>query len=146
LVSASNPYNPAIDGNYSVILSGGLSASAASISQTGLIPAGTESLLFEAQPDLGTLDVLVGTQIIPFAAIGSGPNYTFFYAANISAWAGETEQITFSALEDFSGPNNWEIDDVSFSPNTVTPEPNTLALLLMGAGAFSLRRWRAKDS
>jgi hypothetical protein len=40
-------YSP-IDGDYSVVLQGTFSAAA--ISQTGLIPSGTQSLLFDAQP------------------------------------------------------------------------------------------------
>jgi hypothetical protein len=53
---------PVIDGNYSALLQGGLLyisdiPASASISQTGLIPAGMQSLLFEAQPGRGTLDV-----------------------------------------------------------------------------------------
>jgi hypothetical protein len=133
---------PAIDGNYSVLLQGGQTASAASISQTATIPPGMQSLYFEAQPGGGALDVLIGTQTIPFTAVGSGANYTL-YGANISAWAGDTEQLTFSALEDVSGPNNWELDDISFSP-TATPEPNTLALIIMGGAAFAARQWRKR--
>jgi hypothetical protein len=145
LSTSSVTYLP-IDGTYSVLLQGGLTASAASISQTGLIPAGTQSLLFEAADvgfHAGSLEVLVGTQIIPFAAVGTGPNYTL-YAANISAWAGQTEQLTFSALEDLSVLNNWEIDDITFSTTAVLPGPGALALMLMGGLGFGMRRWRAE--
>ncbi len=125
-----------IDGNYSVLLTGSGVSSLPAISQTGPIPAGTQSLFFEAQNGLGALDVLVGTQAVPFAAVGSGPNYTL-YSANISAWAGDTEQITFSAQESTSGLNNWVIDDISFS---AVPEPSPLALTGIGALVFSLYR------
>jgi hypothetical protein len=134
LLGPSSPV-PVIDGNYSVLLQGGETASAASISQTGTIPSGMQSLLFEAQPGEGSFDVLVGTQIVPFSAVGSGPNYTL-YGANISAWAGQTEQLTFSALP---GVNNWTIDDISFSPQAV-PEPSMLALTGLGALLFGLYR------
>ena len=99
---------PAIDGNYSVLLQGGQTASAASITQTAAIPSGMQSLYFEAQPGGGSLDVLIGTQTIPFTAVGTGPNYTL-YGANISAWAGNTEQLTFSALEDSSTSSSGNI-------------------------------------
>jgi hypothetical protein len=144
LVGTGAVYAPQpIDGNYSVYLQGGGTASAASISQSGTIPSGTQSLLFEAEPGHGTLDVFVGTQMVPFMALATGANYTL-YGANISAWAGQTEQLTFSALEDLSVDNNWEVDDISFSPSAV-PEPGTLALMLMAFRAYGVRRWRARD-
>jgi hypothetical protein len=124
--------------NYSVLLQGGFTASAASISQSGTIPAGMQSILFEAHAGSGTLDVIVGTQIVPFAAVGSGPNYTL-YGADISEWAGDPEQITFSALQDLSVANNWTIDDISFSPNAV-PEPSIVALSAMGGLLFGARK------
>jgi hypothetical protein len=131
-----------IDGNYSVLLQGyGLGAS---ISQTAVVPDSTQSLFFRAQASLGPLTVSIGSQDIPFAAVGTGPNYTL-YGANIAAWAGQTEQLKFSASQDFSQPNNWTIDDIAFSPNAV-PEPNTLALILMGGLALSARRRRTSGS
>jgi hypothetical protein len=140
LISTGNPLYNAIDGNYSVLLQGIVPGSEASISQTGTIPSATESLLFEAQAGIGPLDVQLGTQIVPFSTVGSGPNYTL-YAADISAWAGDTEELTFSAIG--GSYNNWELDDISFSPNTI-PEPATLALVVMGVLALAARRWRAK--
>lgn len=134
--------NP-IDGNYSVLLQGGAGnggSAAASISQTELIPAGMESLLFEAQPGDATLEVLIGTQDVPITAIGNGPNYTL-YGANISEWAGDTEELTFSAVGEDSSPNNWEIDDISFS-TTAVPEPNAVFLLGIGGLMFTFyRKW-----
>jgi len=133
---------PAIDGNYSVLLQGGGTASAASISQSATIPSGMQSLLFEAQSGAGTLNILVGTQIVSFAAVGTEPNYTL-YGANISEWAGDPEQITFSALEDLSRANNWTIDDITFSPNAV-PEPSIVALGAIGGLLFGARKWFAR--
>ena len=132
------PGNPVIDGNYSVLLTGSGVPSLPAISQTGLIPAGTQSLLFEAAPGLGTLDVLVGSQIVPITAVGSGANYTL-YGANISAWADDTEELTFSAQDTTSGLNNWVIDDISFSTQAV-PEPNPFALTGVGGLLFALYR------
>jgi hypothetical protein len=132
-----------IDGNYSVLLQGSFSSSLPSISQTGTIPAGTQSLLFEADAlptgFPGALELQIGTQTVPFAAVGTGPNYTL-YGANISEWSGETEQLTFTALESpAAGLNNWEIDDISFSTTTV-PEPSPLALTGVGGLLFALYR------
>jgi hypothetical protein len=132
-----------IDGNYSVLLTGSFPAAFPSISQTALIPSGTESLLFEAEPGNGDLVVLVGTQPVTFAAIGSGGNYTL-YGANISAWAGKTEQLTFSALQFTSGLNNWELDDIAFSTISITPEPGTVALTAISGLLFCARKWFAR--
>jgi len=129
----------AIDGNYSVDLECGVTASAASISQTGLIPAGSQSLLFEADAGPGTLDISIGSQIVPFAMVGSGPDYTL-YGANISAWAGDTEQLTFSALGD-GVFNDWLVDDILFS---AVPEPNIVTLTAIGGLFFGARKWLAQ--
>jgi len=146
LVGPTGPFFPAIDGNYSALLQGGGTASAASISQTGLMPAGSQSLLFEAKPDFSddVLDLSIGTQQIQLITLSSAPTYNLF-GANISAWAGQTEPLTFSAPTE-AGGNNWVIDDISFSPTAVTPEPSTLALFLMGGAALAARRWRANRS
>lgn len=127
-----------IDGGYSVLLQGGLTASAASISQTGLVPSTAKSLLFEARPGGGTLSVSLGGESLLLVEVGTGPNYVL-YGADISAFAGQNEPLTFSALEDFSRPNDWNIDDIQFSP-TVIPEPNSVSLVALGAVAFGWRR------
>ncbi len=143
LIGPGNNFGLApIDGNYSVFLQGSGVPSAASISQTGLIPAGMQSLLFEAQPGTGPLDISIGGQNIPFTAVGTGVNYTL-YGANISAWAGDSEGLTFSALEGSLGLNNWEIDDISFS-TTPEPEPSIVTLTAIGGLLFGARKWFAR--
>jgi hypothetical protein len=138
LISSAYMFPPPIDGNYSVLLEGSDGPGLPAISQTGLIPAGSQSLLFEAQPGSAALEVLVGSQVVPFSAVGTGVNYTL-YGANISAWAGDTEELTFSAQESTVGLNNWLIDDISFSTQTV-PEPSPLALTGVGGLLFAVYR------
>jgi hypothetical protein len=141
--SGAEPYLSPLDGNYSVLLTGGGTTPGASISQTGLIPNGTQSLLFEAQLETlgspGPLDVSIGGENVPFFAVETEPNYTL-YEANISAWARETEQLTFSAPAVNTGLNAWEIDDISFSTTAVTPEPSVVALTAIGGVLFGARR------
>jgi hypothetical protein len=124
-----------LDGNYSVLLQG--TGFDASISQTGLIPAGTQSLDFDAegQPGLVPLNVLIGSDLVSYQAIASPGTYTT-YAANISQWAGQTVDLTFDAP-----PNsiNWELDDITFSTQAVL-EPNTLELALTGATLVGLQK------
>jgi hypothetical protein len=128
-LNATNGEN--ISGNFSVLLQGGLTASAASIIQTGSVPVSAESLLFEAQPGAGTLQVSLGGQNLPFFALSSGANYTL-YGTDVSAFAGQAEQLMFSALRAPGGFNNWNIDNIQFS-NQQVPEPSVAAFLALGA-------------
>jgi hypothetical protein len=146
LIGPGGP-TPAIDGNFSVLLTG--SSSTVSISQTGLIPAGTKSLFFDAEQGFGAgaggeLEVLIGTQAVAVTLVASESTYAL-YGANGSGWAGDTEGLTFSALEATSGLNNWTIDDISFSPQAV-PEPNTLELIFTGGMMFGLYGWRKRGN
>jgi hypothetical protein len=134
-----NPQYPPLDGNYSVLLTG--TGETASITQMGLIPTGTETMFFDSfQGGPGNLLVSVGTQSVGFSAVAKYPGYTV-YGANISAWAGTTEAIAFTASTTTIGINNWEIDDISFSPGAI-PEPNPFVLTGLGALLFGLYRRR----
>ncbi|MGH7991659.1 MAG: hypothetical protein ACREDS_15905, partial [Limisphaerales bacterium] len=99
----------------------------------GSVPANAASILFIAQapnPLLGgTLLVSLGGRNIIFSAISTEPNYTS-HSGNIPAGlAGQSEQLIFSAV---AGNNNyWEIDDIQFSPSSVS-EPSTLGRCLCG--------------
>lgn len=129
-----------ISGNYSALLVGGFTAPAATISQTGLVPNGTASILFEAQAGVGGFTVTLGGENIPFYQLSQGSNYTL-YGGNVAAFAGLTEPLTFSALEDLNGLNYWNIDDIQFSPAAV-PEPNSFGLLALGGLLLAWRHWR----
>jgi len=129
---------PILDGNFSLLLQGGEVngvPTAASISQTGQIPSGTQSIFFDVGSSGNVLlpEVFIGNDELSLFPVGSGANYTI-YGGNISAWAGQTEQVTFS-----SPGGNFLLDDISFSPMAV-PEPNTLALTGLGALLFGLYR------
>jgi len=135
-------WSPA-SGNYSVLLQGGtypFQPLTATISQTGLVPVSAVSLLFAAQPGPGALDVSFGGQSLNFSAISTGPNYTLF-GADISAFAGQTGALGFSALLDIDQSNNWNIDNIQFSSSPV-PEPSVLALSGLGGLLLACRRWK----
>jgi hypothetical protein len=126
-----------LDGTFSLLLQGGevngVPASA-SISQLGQIPFGTQSLLFENYAgSLQPPEVFIGNDELSLFPVGSGPNYTL-YGGNIFAWAGQTEQLTFT-----SPAGNFTIDDISFS-TSVVPEPSPLALTAIGGLLFALYR------
>lgn len=111
-----------ISGTFSVLLRNN-----GAISQTGLVSADAESLLFKGSwSSLTPLGVSLGGQSLSFTAISNGPNYTL-YGADISAFAGQTATVTFL------GPSSsfYFIDDIQFSPQVI-PEPSSLALCLTG--------------
>jgi hypothetical protein len=143
-ILGTNGVPSSLDGAFSIDLYGGVTATAASISQTGLVPANAVSIFFKAQysgPPGGLLVVSIGGQNIPFFVIASGQNYTL-YGGDVSAFAGQSEQLMFSAPE---GNNNyWEIDDIVFSPSTV-PEPIALGLFALGGLLLGLRRFIASN-
>jgi len=119
-----------LQGDFGVLLQGGSTAPYAAISQTGLVPANAQSLLFNAQPGLTTLQVSLGGVSLPFFAISAGPNYAT-YACDVSAFAGKSDELTFSALSNIAGNNNWNIDSIQFSPTPV-PEPAGLGIITLG--------------
>lgn len=136
-ILATNGFPPAIDGAFSVLLYGGDTATSASISQTAMVPLSAQSILFKAQGSGGTLLVSLGGQNISFFALSTGANYTL-YGGNISVFAGQSEQLMFSAL---TGENFWNIDDIQFSSSPI-PEPDEFALTVLGGLLLGFRRWR----
>lgn len=132
-----------IEGGFSVALQavGPGAVLAAAIDQTALVPVGSRSILFKAQPGLGSLSLSLGGQSIPFFAEAVGPNYTL-YAGDISAFAGQTLDLEFAAYQSPQA-NSWILDSIQFSVNPV-PEPSTCALLLCGTAVFGVRRWKRK--
>jgi hypothetical protein len=122
-----------VNGNFSLLLGDG------SISQTGLVPVGAVSLLFDVMMG-GSPIVSLGGQDLSYMAVGSGVNsygtsYTI-YAANISALAGQVEALTFSG--------GGILDDIQFSTQPV-PEPSPLCLLLFdGVLLFYARKRNQK--
>jgi hypothetical protein len=141
LLGANGPFGfSSISGLYSVLLQGGVTSPDATISQTGLVPVLTESILFEGQAGAGPLLLSLGGQNIPVLIVGTGPNYTM-YGGNVSAFAGQTEQLEFSAPEGYNENNYWNIDNIQFSPSAI-PEPSQFALGALGALLLGFRRWR----
>jgi hypothetical protein len=134
----------AIDGNFGVFLYGGDTAPAVTLSQTAMLPADAASIFFKAQysgAPGGILLVSVGGQNIPFSPISTGSDYTL-YGGDVSAFAGQSEQLVFSAL---AGENFWNIDDIQFS-STPVPEPNGLCLFSAGVLLLGWRIGRSKGN
>lgn len=127
LVGTNGPgYN--LEGKYSAVLNGAGGYPDASISQTGLVPVFAESLLFKAVPGRGPLVVLLDGQSLPIYSISTEDH---LYGADISAFAGQSVDLKFSALQDIPGLNFWSLDAIQFSTQVI-PEPGTLVLSVFG--------------
>ncbi len=76
--------------------------------------------------------------MIPVEQLGSGPNY-FIMGGDISAYAGETDELRFTALPGTGGL----LDNIEFSVSPV-PEPGMMGWMMLG-GIFlgSRLRWKS---
>jgi hypothetical protein len=142
-----------IDGNYTVFLQAfNPSQGNVAIWQNGTIPANAESVQFKAWSygEGATFSVSFAGNTLSPVEISSVANDTGIpvieYGANIGAYAGQTGELEFTANYGNQGASWSEFDDITFSNVSVTPEPNTLALIVMGGLALAARRRRAKAS
>ena len=136
----SNDYTPAISGKYSILLQGGSrfvsSTSYASIGQTGQISSTALSLIYWG----GALQVSFNGQPLSFSDMGDTPNYTI-WGADISAYAGQTGQLLFTAPWQTSAM----LDHIQFSSSPV-PEPSVLSLFICGTLLICYRVTRPNKS
>jgi hypothetical protein len=139
-----------LQGNYSAFLFGGGYGvnevlASASISQTGSVPSGTESLLFDAYVYGAPFTVALGGQTINMTPLQAFQNYTE-YGGNIpSSLAGQIETLSFTEPPATGAqPSMFELDDISFSTNAVTPEPSIVALTAIGGLLFGARKGFAR--
>ncbi len=142
-IQGYNVFSPSIAGNFSAALTAGATGNA-SISQTGLIPANSLSLLFESYSSgsgLPTLSVTINGQNISISPLLITANYTL-YGGDISAFSGQTANLAFTAVSNYpQGFGYYVLDEISFSTNPV-PEPSEYALLALGGILFGIRYWR----
>jgi hypothetical protein len=129
-----------LQGEYSAYLFGSnlTGDEAAMISQTGLVPNGTVSLLMDVYT-FYNFEVTLGGQTINMVPLQSFSNYTL-YGGNISSFAGNIETLSLIAPPT-GGPNDEEFDDIQFSPLPV-PEPTVFGLLALGGLLFGLFRFK----
>jgi hypothetical protein len=143
-IQGYNVFSPTIAGNFSAALTAGATGNA-SISQTGLIPADTLSLLFESYTTgngLPTLSVTINGQNISISPLQTTANY-ILYGGDISSFADQTVNLAFTAVSDYpQGFGYYVLDNIQFS-NTAVPEPNSLAL--SGLGCLLLL-WRNRHN
>jgi hypothetical protein len=147
VIDANAPSFSPIQGKYSAFLFGGGTSDnllSASISQTGVVPAGTESLLFDAYVFGASFTVTLGGQTINMTPLQTSSNYTL-YGGNIpSDLAGISEALTFTEPPAASSqPSMFELDNIQFSPSSV-PEPSALGLSVLGGWVLVWRSWKAR--
>lgn len=139
LVDSNNPSYGGLaplQGNYSLLLEGSTpaAASTASLGQTGTIPNTALSLVLWEYGN--SPDVSFNGQMLSFVDVSNALSYTV-YAADISAYAGDTGQLLFTAPV-----NTYNlIDNIQFSTSAV-PEPSALALSVVGSLFLAWRRWK----
>lgn len=144
------PVSGLIQGNYTAILMSGLDLQTyqiedATLSQTGQVPLGTQSLQFkayEAFDSLGSFAVTLGGQNLSLVTISNALNYTL-YGANVSQWAGQTVELAFTVFAENPHVNDeyLYLDAIQFSTQPV-PEPSAFALTAFGTLLLGFRRWR----
>jgi hypothetical protein len=133
VIDSSAPSFLPLQGEYSAFLFGSLVPSfvgdTAVISQTGLVPNGTMSLLMDVYA-FDNFEVTLGGQTINMIPLQTFSNYTL-YGGDISSFAGHNE--TLSLIAPPTGePNGVEFDSIVFSPSSV-PEPGEFVLVTLGA-------------
>jgi hypothetical protein len=139
-VTSYKPYQ-ALQGNYSAFLFGGNSPfggpTTMTISQTGLVPYGAVSVFMDVDAWNGFSISLGGHSIVTMA----GP-YSGEFTADISAFAGQTVQLSITVPSSPYGdinPDGLLIDGIRFE---TVPEPGIIALSAFGT---LLVGWRFKE-
>lgn len=124
-----------LQGSYSVWLQfDGAPTGPATLNQTGLIPAGTQSIEFLVGNGETNAAVTLNGVNIPLIQISTNK-----MAGNIAAFAGNVAQLTFSTTTSANGNyGNFYFDNVQFSTSGV-PEPSELALAALGTFLLSFR-------
>ena len=136
-----------LQGTYSVLLYGASSIYAppdeqypASIGQAGMISTTAQSMTFwcnQSQFNGSSLiQVTFNGLPIDYLVTGGTANYTI-YSADISAYAGQTGQLLFTAPVNTSAL----LDNIQFSTSPV-PEPSMFALTALGSLLLGFGRWR----
>ena len=124
-------WTAAIEGDYSIFLLGGSHLSeggtnGVSIGQTGRIPLTAQSITYWGA-SWNRLNITFNGHILSLYAISNTANYTI-YGGDISAYAGQTGELLFTAPWVAGGGL---IDNIHFSSQPI-PEPDAFSLLAIG--------------
>jgi hypothetical protein len=142
IVDRNFAYGSVIQGNYTAILQAGwglgvFQPADTMLSQTGIVPSGSQSLLFEARftygPPPTSFGVTLGGQTLSVVPLLTTAHYTL-YGADIHTWADQTADLAFTAFSGRPYIDNayLTLDAIQFSDQPI-PEPSVLALSALGA-------------
>jgi hypothetical protein len=147
-ISIFGPQSPmtAPEGNYFVVLQAGHEPGApagvladASIAQFGTVPTFAQSIQFLSSQGMANGAVSFGGQALPFTLLAIEPSGWGRWGADITAFAGQSGELRFTALG-LPGPDlGFFLDDIRFSPIPV-PEPSTWGLLALGGALILITR------
>jgi len=128
-----------LQGNDSVMLQSSqypFAGDSASLSQTGLVPNGTKSMVFMGSGIPGYFQVSLGGQTLSLTPLSVTSSYTL-WGADISWAAGTTAALQFTV--NGSQFSTLLLDGIQFSTQPA-PEPSTYAMFAVGFGLLALRR------
>jgi hypothetical protein len=129
-----------LQGSYSVLLQyfngdGG----PPTLSQTGLIPSGTQSINFLVGNEQSDAVVTLNGVNIPLTQISGGR-----LAGDISTYADSISQLTFSTTTGNPQGDVLYFDDIQFSSSPI-PEPSTFGLFALGSLVFGWPFFRKRQ-
>jgi hypothetical protein len=142
IIDNNAPSFAPLQGNYSAFLfgGGGPEGLSASISQTAVIPTGTESLLMDAWSYDASPIVAINGQPISMIPLQTFANYSLYGGTVPAADIGPSVTLSFTDPPPATGgPSMFELDNITFSTQAV-PEPSPLALTAVGGLLFALYR------
>jgi hypothetical protein len=137
-----DPMLRAISGNFSVFLASSSVGPAISMTQSGTVPASSQSFRFKKDGIIrdGWLQVYFQNELLPLQQLEALPDDIYVYGADISMFQSQYGELKLigAAPTPFSGVGGM-IDDLECSPTPV-PEPSSVALFLLGSGLLVWHR------
>jgi len=137
LVSPDSPVGQIFPGEYEAFLSAG-SGPASSIAQTGQFPASASTIQFVALGRPQFWELTINGVNIPVYEQSQAYLGWRLYQGDISAFAGQTGELAFSALNVNGSVGTMSLTDIQF---VSVPEPLSLSLILVGS---LIGWWRCK--
>ena len=144
ILATNSPVGGVIPGNiYNVVLQAGSTSLSAAIAQTAVIPSYANSIFFTASlPYAAGWQVTIAGQNIPVTEVSTVGNGFAIFGGDISAFAGQQDELRFTALFGAGPTVNLYLDSISFS-TSIVPEPGVFALVALGGLLLGYRRHKS---